>query len=754
MIKRSIFIPAVVFAASFILLMCLLFADRGSARHKQQAALDYRKEHSLFENILFTGEIYPGAYKNREGNQGTGSTAETEREEQDMGTAMIPEAQQQIRLIKRREGKWSLYLPADLTGRVRLSFDHFAVMELNSLQGKSSQAEASGKASVRSSFESPAESEAGPPVESDAGSSDKFSGESSAEASAGSFVTEKKSAAENRFSLRSGDLFRCSGLENGSLWQARLLDRDGLVLEEAELVFYSARADVPTLYINTESGGLDAVNADKSVREECRYAFFTESGHKDAAGRCTIHGRGNSSWKEDKKQYSLNLASSRKVFGMEESRKFALIANTSDDSFLRNKTVFDLSERLDMAAAPQSSFVNVYFNGSYHGLYLLAQRPNAKGGSVRIRDLEKENEKLAGKKKEEDQKQDSLEDSGENSKSNTRSEDRAAGIVTETDENGLELHASLQEKVPANITGGYLLEIDGRYKDEDYWFSTQTHHFVVKAPEAVPLRECHYIAAYLREAEKALFDTDGRNSETGKKWDDYLDAESWVKMYAMQDFMAQWDVESFSFFVYKNANDPLLYCGPVWDFDLAMGATGLGRLPNVMMHSDWLRGHREGWLTELDKFPAFTETLRTFSREEFLPALEDYLDNEFREQMDALASSAAMDAHRWGETDSFRQSAQNLRSWLEGRAEFWENFREDPSAFCTVTLRYGFNDMEIFIPRGEVIGFVPVEEYGEHLYSSFRKKYGNIDGWTCEDGSELTSETVIDRDQVLTPRTE
>ena len=58
-------IPAVMIAASFILLLCLLFADRGSARYKQQAALDYQKEHSLFENILFTGEAYAGAYKNQ-----------------------------------------------------------------------------------------------------------------------------------------------------------------------------------------------------------------------------------------------------------------------------------------------------------------------------------------------------------------------------------------------------------------------------------------------------------------------------------------------------------------------------------------------------------------------------------------------------------------------------------------------------------------------------------------------------------------
>ena len=781
-------IPAVMIAASFILLLCLLFADRGSARYKQQAALDYQKEHSLFENILFTGEAYAGAYKNQNESNGNNSNSnnsngnnsnsnnsegnnigtengEKAEDEDERSAVQIPEAQQQIRLIKRREGKWSLYLPADLAGKVRLNFDHFAVLELNSLRKESQKTEAAEESSEDG--------------EQSVNSEQTVNSEQS--------VGEECDSKENSFILRSGDIFRCSRLENGSLWQARLLDKDGVVLEEAELVFYSAHADVPTLYINTETGGLDAVNADKSVREECRYAFFTESGQKDAAGRCTIHGRGNSSWKEDKKQYSLNLASSRKVFGMEQARKFALIANTSDDSYLRNKTVFDLSEQLKMAAAPQSSFVNVYFNGSYHGLYLLAQRPNAKGGSVRIADLEKENEKLAGKKTGQGQGQYSQEDIEQNSRknnndidsnsnsnnvsnsnndSNTNSDnnsnsnnnsnsggnaDDSVHIVTETDENGLELHASPQKKVPANISGGYLLEIDGRYEDEDYWFSTQTHHFVVKSPEAVPLKEGQYIAGYLREAEKALFDKNGKNADTGKNWDDYLDMESWMKMYVMQDFMVQWDVESFSFFVYKDANDPLLYCGPVWDFDLSMGATGLGRLPNVMMYSDWLRGHREGWLTELDKFPAFTETLRTFAREEFMPALQNYLDGEFRDQMETLAPSAAMDAHRWGETDSFSQSAQNLLSWLEGRAAFWESFREDPAAFCTVTLRYGFNDMEIFIPRGEPVGFVPVEEYGEHLYSSFRKKYGNIDGWTCEDGSRLTPETVIDHDQILTP---
>ena len=251
------------------------------------------------------------------------------------------------------------------------------------------------------------------------------------------------------------------------------------------------------------------------------------------------------------------------------------------------------------------------------------------------------------------------------------------------------------------------------------------------------------------------------NPETGRSWEEYLDRDSWVKMYMLQDFLAQWDVESFSFFVYKEADDPLLYCGPVWDFDLSMGATGIGRIPNIMQRSHWLTDHREGWLTQLESQPAFSGALRSFAEEMFFPILNTYLNGEnagnasstlsFREQMETLTVSAAMDCHRWKEKNTYRESAEALLRWLEGRRDFWQGDLEDPGAYCKVTFRYGFADMDVYIRRGEVIGFVPTEEYGEHLYGSFRRKYGEIGGWTDEEGNVLTADTVISRDQVFTP---
>ena len=110
-----------------------------------------------------------------------------------------------------------------------------------------------------------------------------------------------------------------------------------------------------------------------------------------------------------------------------------------------------------------------------------------------------------------------------------------------------------------------------------------------------------------------------------------------------------------------------------------------------------------------------------------------------------------MDCSRWDRSNDFAESAEALREWLLDRSGFWQGYAEDPDAYCKVTFRYGFSDMDIYVRRGESPGFVPVEDYGEHLYGSFRRKYGEITGWTDENGEVLTEDTVITEDKVFVP---
>lgn len=720
---------AVLFGISLIMVLALVLSGHRLLKERKRAAGLFSKEHSFFETIRICGQ----------GTGGESLSGEKGDKDSSDDAALPDSCRQEVFLHSVNDGEgWKVYIPSDLADRSCLCFEHFKKLELKVLK-----ADQEGQEDSRDKKDS----------------GGKTSGETGVE-TAGSAGEDDAPDPVVR-SFMNGDWIRWSEFPDGALLHAAAIGWDDRTVEETEIELHYAR-EIPTLYLQTSSGSMDAINQDKTVEEEGRYVFYTETGSKDASGRCRIHGRGNSSWKADKKQYSLNFASPRSVLGIEESEKFALIANHSDSSYLKNRAVLDIAAACEMPATPQTVYVNVYFNGLYNGLYLLAQRPNAKGGSVKIGDLETDNYNAAVASGEIPR-----EDTVPSSSSSEQAEDKNAGtsgqagggaaeagelfdIIDLMDDAGLEIHASSQESVPDNISGGYLLEMDARYKEEKYWFSTDRHHFVVKYPESVPLREEEYIADYVRKAEKAFYQKDGINPDTGKSWQEYLDLDSWVRMYMLQDFTAQWDVESFSFFVFKNVDDPLLYCGPAWDFDLSMGATGLGSLPNVMRLSMWLRDHREGWLTQLESHAEFSKALDDFSFKVFYPAVERWLE-ESDSLISSLKSSAAMDCARWNEDNDFEESALKVRNWLDGRMAFLKDYRENPQDFCTVTLRYGFSDMDIYVRKGERMEFVPVREYGEHLYSSFRKKYGEIDGWIGEDGQIMTEDTIIDRDQVFTP---
>ena len=98
--------------------------------------------------------------------------------------------------------------------------------------------------------------------------------------------------------LHSRDMLAAGSMSNGSSWHAQALGKKGEVREEADIVFYCS-GDIPSLYINTATGSLDAVDSDQSVREKCSYRVCAADGSGNTAGECEIHGRGNSSWKED-----------------------------------------------------------------------------------------------------------------------------------------------------------------------------------------------------------------------------------------------------------------------------------------------------------------------------------------------------------------------------------------------------------------------------------------------------------------------
>ena len=134
--------------------------------------------------------------------------------------------------------------------------------------------------------------------------------------------------------------------------------------------------NVAALFINTESGSMEAIHQDKEYREEAEMFLFTAEGDLNySTSECSLKGRGNTTWELfEKKPYQLKLDTSADLLGMGEGKKWILLANAFDETNLRNKLVYDLARENEFCYAPECEYVDLYLNGEYRGLYLLSER--------------------------------------------------------------------------------------------------------------------------------------------------------------------------------------------------------------------------------------------------------------------------------------------------------------------------------------------------------------------------------------------
>lgn len=146
--------------------------------------------------------------------------------------------------------------------------------------------------------------------------------------------------------------------------------------QQAGTLWFYQSANIATMYIDTSSGSMDAIHADRNKEhaESAAVMLYTDVGEVDCEMVASISGRGNSTWKSEKRPYALELNTARDLLGMGAASNWALLANASDKTNLNNKLALDLACRVGMEWAPESRFVDVYLNGDYSGLYLLTEK--------------------------------------------------------------------------------------------------------------------------------------------------------------------------------------------------------------------------------------------------------------------------------------------------------------------------------------------------------------------------------------------
>lgn len=100
---------------------------------------------------------------------------------------------------------------------------------------------------------------------------------------------------------------------------------------------------------------------------------------EELSGSCKIRGHGNTTWQTRelyKRPYLLKLNKAAPLFGMEQSKKWILMANTADKTSLRNEYAYFLARNVwnRMKWTPDARFAAVFINGKFNGLYQVTEK--------------------------------------------------------------------------------------------------------------------------------------------------------------------------------------------------------------------------------------------------------------------------------------------------------------------------------------------------------------------------------------------
>ena len=238
-----------------------------------------------------------------------------------------------------------------------------------------------------------------------------------------------------------------------------------------------------------------------------------------------IKGRGNTSWNQPKKSFNLELCQKFNLLGMGESKEFALIANYTDKTLLRNSMAYYMGRNIfnSFKWSQNCRQCHVYFNEKYQGVYLLLEKITIEPNRVNIANLKD----------------------------------------------------CKNEKQFEHF--GYILEFNYR-EDEEFNFITPKGVTVsLNTPHASQIKPelQQKIHDYILQFEEALYSPDFNVASSANYYGNYIDVDSFIDWYFINEISKNRDARFFSScYCYFDNADKLIHMGPLWDFDIGFGNDG------------------------------------------------------------------------------------------------------------------------------------------------------------------------------------
>lgn len=332
---------------------------------------------------------------------------------------------------------------------------------------------------------------------------------------------------------------------------------------------------------------IDTQNGKNSLHDE--YAFQTAA---------RINYRGNSSYFFDKKQYHLEFYEEKggikrndiAVMGMAKECDWVLNGPFLDQTLIRNSLLYGVSREI-MDWAPDTRYCEVFLDGEYQGIYLMVEKIKVSDTRIDLKDF-------------------SLID-GE------------TAYLLKRDRPGTEINVVNNFGTYAGKTG---------------------HELSISYPTELKLMETQkeWIRKDISEFERVLYSSKFDDKENG--YSKYIDVDSFVDYYIINEFVMIRDAGYLSTYVYKDLGGKLKMV--VWDFN------------NALDNYAWFESdekkfyvHSNNWYDSLFKDEKFTEKVVTRYHELRKSVLSDeYLLKMIDEKVLYLGDAVNRNFKVWGYT--------------------------------------------------------------------------------------------------------
>lgn len=240
-----------------------------------------------------------------------------------------------------------------------------------------------------------------------------------------------------------------------------------------------------------------------------------------------IRGRGNSTWNlYPKKPYRIKFSEKTSLFGEAKNKSWVLLAMYNDFSYIKDRLAFTLADSIGSDAfVPSYNYVELYLNGTYKGIYLLTDQVDENKGRA-----------------------------------------------------GVKFDFTAEDKeVP------FLVEIDEYAPDEGeegiHYFTVSGRYFAIKYPEEDE-RYTDEQFTYIKEYIETVDALCRKKNVTLSELSEYLDIESFMDFYIVQELMGQTEINFKSVYM-SRAVGGKLKMGPIWDFDWSVNGPYLTEYKNV-----------------------------------------------------------------------------------------------------------------------------------------------------------------------------